>query len=87
MATLGADVALSLDGLQLTGPDMIVDEYEQYNNDRQDAVNISPDDSTLGSSEPELLATDRTYPTPAMTLQRPPRFLYLWLPGYSKPLR
>ena len=41
-----ADVTDNLSDLQLNGPDMLVDDYEQYNNDRQEVVNISPDEPT-----------------------------------------
>lgn len=46
--------------LQLADNDMVVDEYEQYNNDRADVVLVSPSGS---ASEPEAepLADDCTF--------------------------
>jgi hypothetical protein len=55
-----ADLSLELPGLQLAGPDMLVDEYEQYNNDRPDVVNISPDDASEEPAEVEPMADDCT---------------------------
>ena len=52
-----ADFVDDLSELQLNGPDMLVDDYEQYNNDRQEVVNISPDDPTE-EPEPEIRADD-----------------------------
>ena len=39
---------------------MLVDEYEQYNNDRPDVVNISPDDASEEPAEVEPMADDCT---------------------------
>jgi hypothetical protein len=55
-----ADFGLELHGLQLNGPDMLVDEYEQYNHDRPDVVNISPDDASEEPAEVEPMADDCT---------------------------
>jgi hypothetical protein len=55
-----ADLRFELPGLQLAGPDMLVDEYEQYNNDRPDVVNISPDDASEEPAEVEPMADDCT---------------------------
>ena len=55
------DSSLGLSDLQLASPDMLVDEYEQYNNDRHDAVNISPDDAPEKPKEAAPLADDCTY--------------------------
>jgi hypothetical protein len=55
-----ADLGFELPGLQLAGPDMLVDEYEQYNNDRPDVVNISPDDASEEPAEVEPMADDCT---------------------------
>jgi hypothetical protein len=49
-----------LPGLQLAGPDMLVDEFEQYNNGRPDVVNISPDDASEEPAEVEPMADDCT---------------------------
>lgn len=58
-----ADVTDNLSDLQLNGPDMLVDDYEQYNNDRQEVVNISPDEPTE-EAEPDVRADDCTsFPT------------------------
>ena len=57
------DISLWLSGLQLAGPDMLVDEYEQYNNDRQDVVNISPDDAFEEPAEAEPMADDCRSPS------------------------
>lgn len=55
-----ADLRFELSGLQLTGPDMLVDEYEQYNNDRPDVVDISPDGASEEPAEVEPMADDCT---------------------------
>ena len=55
------DLCLGLSGIQLAGPDMLVDEYSQYNNDQQDVVNITPDDTPEEPAEAELMADDCTY--------------------------
>jgi hypothetical protein len=55
-----ADFGLELHGLQLNGPEMLVDEYEQYNHDRPDVVNISPDDASEEPAEVEPMADDCT---------------------------
>jgi hypothetical protein len=39
---------------------MLVDDYEQYNNDRPDVVNISPDDASEEPAEVEPMADDCT---------------------------
>jgi hypothetical protein len=56
----GADLSFELSGLQLAGPDMLVDEYEQYNNDRPDVVDISPDGASEEPAEVEPMADDCT---------------------------
>ena len=55
------DLSLELPGLQLAGPDMLVDEYEQYNNDRPDVVDISPDGASEEPAEVEPMADDCTH--------------------------
>jgi hypothetical protein len=39
---------------------MLVDEYEQYNNDRPDVVDISPDGASEEPAEVEPMADDCT---------------------------
>ena len=55
-----ADLSFELSGLQLAGPDMLVDEYEQYNNDRPDVVEFSPEGASEGPAEVEAMADDCT---------------------------
>lgn len=55
-----ADLGFELSGLQLAGPDMLVDEYELYNNDRPDVVDISPDRASEEPTEVEPMADDCT---------------------------
>jgi hypothetical protein len=52
------DLNLGLSGLQLASPDMLVDDYESFNNDRHDVVNITPDDASEGPPEVEPIADD-----------------------------
>jgi hypothetical protein len=60
------DLSLELSGLQLAGPDMLVDEYEQYNNDRPDVVDISADGASEEPAEVEPMADDCTcYDSPS----------------------
>jgi hypothetical protein len=54
------DLSLEQSGLQLAGPDMLVDDYEQYNNDRPDVVDISPDGASEEPAEVEPTANDCT---------------------------
>lgn len=63
-----ADLVDRVSDLQLNGPDMMVDDYEQYNNDRQEVVNISPDDPSE-DPEPEIRADDCM--SPFLLLQPP----------------
>ena len=58
-----ADSEGRLANLKLTNSDMLVDDYEheQYNNDRQEVVNITPEDDATEepeAEEPVLLADD-----------------------------
>ena len=55
-----ADLNVELSGLQLAGPDMLVDEYEQYNNDRPDVVDIPPKGASEEPAELEPMADDCT---------------------------
>jgi hypothetical protein len=54
-----ADLRFEQSDLQLDGPDMLVDEYEQYN-DRPDVVDISPDGASEEPAEVEPMADDCT---------------------------
>lgn len=45
--------------LQLPGSDMVIDDYEAYNNDRSGVVDINPDD-VIDENEPDILADDCT---------------------------
>jgi hypothetical protein len=53
-----ADLVFELSGLQLAGPEMLVDEYGQYNNDRPDVVDISPNGTSEELAEVEPMADD-----------------------------
>ena len=60
-----ADLAGDLATMQLNGPDMMVDDYEQYNNDRQEVVNISPGpEEPIEETEVEIRADDCMYHSP-----------------------
>lgn len=52
------DLCLGVSGIQLAGPDMLVDEYSQYNNDQQDVVDIPPNDTPEEPAEAEIMADD-----------------------------
>ena len=41
---MDADVDSLFARLQLAGPDMLIDGYDQYNQQENEVVNISPDD-------------------------------------------
>lgn len=43
--------------LQLAGPDMLIDGYEQFNQETE-VVNISPDNHSEEAAEPPLRADD-----------------------------
>lgn len=49
LGTMEADLEPLFDRLQLAGPDMLIDGYDQYNQQENEVVNISPDE---GSEEP-----------------------------------
>lgn len=55
-----ADLSFELSGLQLAGPDMLVDDYEQYNNGQPDVVDISRDGASEEPAEVEPVADDCT---------------------------
>jgi hypothetical protein len=48
---MDADVVSSLKRMQLAGPDMLIDGYDQYANHDNEVVNISPDDASEEPSE------------------------------------
>ena len=57
MSALEADLVPMLSYLQIAGPDILVDDYEQAYRDRQDSVHdISPDDAA--ADDPLPLADD-----------------------------
>lgn len=62
------DLSLGLSGIQLASPDMLVDEYDQYQNDRQDVVNITPDDTAEEPAAAEPMADDCMYTVWIFTL-------------------
>ena len=53
-----ADVRSSLRDLQLAGPDMLIDGYEQYNQHNDEVVNITPDDHSEDTAEAPVKADD-----------------------------
>ncbi len=53
-----ANVRSSLRDLQLAGPDMLIDGYEQYNHQNDEVVNITPDDHSEEAAEAPVRADD-----------------------------
>ena len=53
-----ADIRSSLRNLQLAGPDMLIDGYEQYNQQNDEVVNITPDDPSEEAAEAPIRADD-----------------------------
>lgn len=53
-----ADIRDSLRDRQLAGPDMLIDGYEQYNQQENEVVNISPDDHSEEAAEAPIRADD-----------------------------
>jgi hypothetical protein len=51
-----------LHDLQLAGPDMLIDGYDQYNQQENEVVNISPDEQSEDPGEPVIRADDRKTP-------------------------
>ena len=45
------DLSSRLDELQLAGPDMLIDGYDQYNQQENEVVNISPENGSEGPAE------------------------------------
>ena len=48
---MDADVDSLFAELQLTGPDMLIDGYDQYHQQENEVVNISPDDASEEPTE------------------------------------
>jgi hypothetical protein len=53
-----ADFESLFDRLQLAGPDMLLDGYDQYNQQESDVVNITPDDASEEPSDTLPRAND-----------------------------
>ena len=58
-----ADARSSLRDLQLAGPDMLIDGYEQYNQQNDEVVNITPDDHSEEAAESPVQADDCEFTT------------------------
>ena len=56
-----ADLRDSLRDLQLAGPDMLIDGYEQYNQQSDEVVNITPDEPSEEAAEAPIRADDCTF--------------------------
>lgn len=61
---MDADKLLCLRDLQLAGPDMVIDGYDQYNQQENEVVNISPDEQSEDAAEPVIRADDCKVSTP-----------------------
>jgi hypothetical protein len=48
---MNADLESRVARMQLAGPDMLIDGYDQYNQQENDVVNISPDETSDEPSE------------------------------------
>jgi hypothetical protein len=55
---MDADVESLFSRVQLTGPDMLIDGYDQYNEQENEVVNISPDEASEEPTEPIRRADD-----------------------------
>ena len=66
--------AARFDRLQLAGPDMLIDGYDQYNQQENEVVNISPDDGSEEPAEAPQRADDCMWPphcySPSLMLVR-----------------
>jgi hypothetical protein len=58
---MNADELRRLRDLQLAGPDMMIDGYDQFNQQENEVVNISPDEQSEDAAEPVIRADDRTF--------------------------
>jgi hypothetical protein len=67
--SMDADIGSLLDRLQLTGPDMLIDGYDQYNQQDNEVVNISPDDASEEPSDVLPRADDCIDPCPQSQLR------------------
>lgn len=47
--------------MQLAGTDMLIDGYEQYNQQENEVVNITPEDASEGQAEAPVRADDCAY--------------------------
>ena len=52
------DLKARFDDLQLAGPDMLIDGYDQYNQQENEVVNISPDNGSEENTETLIRADD-----------------------------
>lgn len=55
---MDADKLLCLRNLQLAGPDMLIDGYDQYNQQENEVVNISPGEQSEDAAEAPIRADD-----------------------------
>ena len=55
------DLAIHLDQLQMAGPGMLIDNYNQYNQQEDEVVNISPDDASEEPVDTAPRADDCTF--------------------------
>jgi hypothetical protein len=60
-----ADLVASIGNIQLAGPDMLIDGYEQYNQQNEQVHNIVPDEPSEEAVESHARADDcEHYTTP-----------------------
>ncbi len=57
---MDTDLSARVDDLQLAGPDMLIDGYDQYNQQENEVVNISPDNGSEENTETVPRADDCT---------------------------
>lgn len=67
---MDANLDVLLDQMQLAGPDMLIDGYDQYNQQENEVVNISPDDASEEPAE-SLPRADDCMPPPSPPLSFP----------------
>lgn len=53
-----ADLSASVRNLQLAGPDMLIDGFDQYNHQNDEVVNIAPDEPSEEPADTPLRADD-----------------------------
>lgn len=56
LSNMDTDQLRAFVDLQLTGPEMLIDGYDQYNQQESEVVNISPDDHSEDATENVLRA-------------------------------